>query len=75
MLLYRDLPAAAVEAGIDAALRVGSVDPEVVAIESRRTLDTTSIADEVVVPIGVACEDRGAPTLDRYDTLLAGGAR
>ena len=36
LLLHRSLPAAAVTAGIDAALRVGAVTAEVVAVEARR---------------------------------------
>ncbi|MGV7750521.1 IS21 family transposase, partial [Mycobacterium kansasii] len=36
LLLHRSLPAAAVIAGIDAALRVGAVSAEVVAVEARR---------------------------------------
>jgi hypothetical protein len=43
LLLHRSLPADAIIAGLDAALRVGSVDPAVVAIEARRS--TSSVPE------------------------------
>lgn len=75
VLLHRTLPAESVYAGIDAALAVGSVDPDVVAIECRRVRDAADVAP--VVPISSArCEQRPPPSLDGYDGLLAaGGAR
>ena len=73
LLLHRSLPADAVVAGMDGALAISSVDPEVVAVEARRSLQTAAPAS--VVPIGVALAPRPAPTLAGYDTLLAGGAR
>lgn len=68
LLAQRQLPAAAVIAGMTAALSVGSVDPAVVAIEARKHLET----DAVIIPIGehLTRFDRPAPTLDRYDSLL-----
>ena len=42
LLLHRSLPHTAVVAGIDAALRVGAVNPDVVAVEARRHLTTTA---------------------------------
>lgn len=69
LLLHRQLPAGAVEAGMRAALSVGSTDPAVVAIEARKTIhDTTT----TVVPIGehLARFDRPKPSLDHYDHLL-----
>lgn len=73
LLLHRSLPAPAVIAGITAALTVASVDPEVVAIESRRAHDHQPTG-AVVIPITAArVKDRPAPTLNSYDTLLATG--
>jgi len=58
-----------VTAGIDAALAVGSVDPAVVAIEARRTVEDTAV---VVVPMGEGLNrfDRPAPSIAHYDQLL-----
>jgi hypothetical protein len=72
LLLHRRLPAATVIAAMEAALGIGSVDPEVVAIEARRIAEKRS---KVVVPIvKVAAIKRPVPTLDDYDELLAAGA-
>ncbi|MFN2592166.1 MAG: IS21 family transposase [Candidatus Dormibacteria bacterium] len=70
LLLYRSLPADAVVAGMRAALRIPTVDPEVVAVEARRSLEPALAA---VIPIGVRLCDRPAPSLGGYDTLLEGG--
>ena len=51
LLLHRTLPAEAVRAGIDAALTVGSTNPELVAIEARRLLEAPLAP---VVPIAQA---------------------
>lgn len=76
LLLHRNMPAEAVAAGIDAAISVGSVDPEVVAIEARAAHQTRPDADAAVIPIrakgGV---ERAAPTLGGYDDLLAAGGQ
>jgi transposase len=71
LLLHRRLPAAAVLAGIANALAVGSVDPEVVAIEARRV--AAAKPETLVVPIGVV-DSRPTPTLAGYDSLLAGAS-
>jgi transposase len=72
LLLQRRLPAATVIAAMEAALAIGSVDPEVVAIEARRIGDGRP---KVVVPLAKAAGAlRPAPTLDGYDELLAVGA-
>lgn len=68
LLHHRLLPAEAVVAGMAAALRVGSVDPDVVAVEARRHLEVGAQAP--VIPIGVALSPRPAPTLKGYDALL-----
>jgi hypothetical protein len=76
LLLHRSLPAPAVIAGINAALAVGSVDAEVVAVEARRHLDAARPATGgVVVPIGARLAVRPAPALGAYDSLLAGVGR
>jgi transposase len=74
LLLHRHLPGAAVTAGMTAAMVVGSVDPEVVAVEARRSLEHVA-APEIIVPIGARLAHRPPPTLDPYDELLAGVAR
>jgi transposase len=68
LLAQRQLPAAAVVAGMTAALSVGSVDPAVVIIEARNTVHPAA----VVIPIAehLARFERPAPTLARYDDLL-----
>jgi hypothetical protein len=55
---------------MQAALAVGSVDPDLVEIEARRHHDQRDTA--VVIPIGehLARYDRPAPSLTHYDTLL-----
>ena len=68
LLAQRTLPAEAVEAGMTAALRVGSVDVEVVTVEARRATETTiapiiAIGDHTTI-------DRPTPNLNGYDTLL-----
>jgi transposase len=68
LLAHRQLPAGAVRAGIRAALRVGVIDPEVVIVEARRTVDDRPA---VVVPIGALDRyNRPPPSIDRYDQLL-----
>ena len=68
LLAHRNLPRASVIAGIERALAVGSVDPEVVIVEARRAGDDRT---GVVVAIGALSRfDRPAPTLAAYDTLL-----
>lgn len=72
LLLQRRTPAPVVIEAMDAALRIGSVDPEIVAIEARRIESRRPAAP--VVPIGTGARDvRPAPRLDGYDTLLAAG--
>jgi transposase len=70
LLVHRSLPAAAVTAGINAALVAGSIDPAVIAIEARRAAHAD--APVAVVPIGEGLSrfDRPPPTTIRYDDLL-----
>ena len=74
VLLHRRLASDVVVAAMEAALDIGSVDPEVVAIEARRLDDRRPPAP--VVPIGSGSRDtRPVPRLDHYDALLAAGAQ
>lgn len=74
LLLHRRLPTETVQAGIDAALTVGSVDPTLVAIEARRLADPdTSMAPVIPLEQALARYQRPPPTLGRYDALLGKG--
>lgn len=72
LLLHRSLPARAVVAGMTAAMRIDSVDPDVVAVEARRSLEPAAVP-AVVVPIGARLAQRPVPTLSSYDELLEAG--
>lgn len=73
LLLQRRLPRAVVEEAINSALKVGSVDPEVVAIEARRLSEHRPAAE--VIPIRAEIADRRAvPQLLGYDALLLTGS-
>lgn len=74
LLLHRSHPDTVVTAGIDAALRIGSVDPDVVAIEARHAADGTRPVPVAALAQG-AGGDRPAPSLTGYDELLAGVTR
>lgn len=75
LLLHRTSPAESVIAAMAAALRIDSVDPEVVAVEARRHADAATTPATVVVPIGARLGQRPAPGLGAYDELLAGAGR
>ena len=86
LLLHRHLPAAAVVAGMQAALGVGATSPDVVAVEARRaaaaaaeppSVSTSSggvltLADRPVPPAvtGPPLTDRPLPSIQAYDDLL-----
>ncbi len=74
LLLHRTLPAAAVIAGLTAAARLDSVDPDLVAVEARRA-DHPGPAVPIapVVPVGVGGE-RSVPSLTGYDQLFSGAS-
>ena len=74
LLLHRRLPFTAVHAALDAVSRVGSVDPSLVAIEARRIADRPRETGVVERP-ALRRFDRPAPSLARYDGLLAGSVR
>jgi transposase len=71
LLLHRTMEPAAVISGMERAIEVGSIDPEVVAVEARRTLGRPVAA--AVVSESLAAFDRPAPTLSGYDALLEVG--
>ena len=83
LLLHRHLDRADVLAGITAALSVGSVNPDVVALEARKATErrTTLPAGDVVQPgaqvlvlaahrAGVPADAQPLPCMDKYDILL-----
>lgn len=72
LLLHRSLPAIAVHAALDAVDRIGSADPELVAIEARRITDGRGPTGAVVERAALRRFDRPAPALGGYDILLAG---
>jgi transposase len=68
LLAHRTMPAAAVIAGMAAALSAGAVEPAVVLIEARRA--ATPAATPVPIGTDLARFDRPTPTLTAYDDLL-----
>ena len=65
------MDAAAVISGLEGAMAVASVDPEVVCLEARR-----SVGRPVATPVlsdSLAVFDRPAPSLSGYDALLEVG--
>ncbi len=73
LLLHRTMPAAAVIAGIDAALTLARFDPDLVAVEARRSMLTTHPPSPVALPptaAPAAAIERPAPSLTGYDQLL-----
>jgi hypothetical protein len=69
-LLHRTMPAEAVIAGMQAALRLDSCDPDLVAVEARRSHHPEP-PPQLSVPTGKDLGDRPAPSLAGYDQLLA----
>jgi hypothetical protein len=73
LLLHRTLPASAVLTGMTAALAVGRHDPDLVAVEARRHLDTTGSPVAITAALPPAAptgQDRPPPTLHGYDDLI-----
>jgi transposase len=68
LLLHRTMAGDAVISGLEGAIGVGSLDPEVVAVEARRSLGRHEPAP--VISESLAAFDRPAPTLSGYDELL-----
>jgi hypothetical protein len=63
LLLHRVLPAAAVIAGMRAALAVGVVNPELVAVEARRAAATADLGIEQACQVVALPERPAAPTV------------
>jgi transposase len=74
LLLHRILPADAIIAGMNAALKVDSCNPDLVAVEARRAVHPGPLPPLAVPPVQ-AVADRPAPSLTGYDQLLAGASR
>ena len=77
LLLHRTMPAAAVIAGMEAAMAIASFDPDVVAVEARRSMFNATIPAPVPLPAALpstvaalAGHQRPAPSLAGYDDLL-----
>lgn len=74
LLLHRTLPAAAVTAGMDAAVSLSNFDPDLVAVQARRSM-LTSVGSRPAVPVpanasAAASIERPPPSLTGYDQLL-----
>ncbi len=75
LLLHRTLPAAAVLAGMHAAISTGRFDPDLVAVEARLAMTPPGSPPPALVPLPVtagpaAAVTRPAPGLTGYDDLL-----
>jgi hypothetical protein len=73
LLLHRTVPATAVAAGMDAAVSMSNFDPDLVAVEARRSMLATVTPIPVPLPptaAPFAAIDRPAPSLAGYDQLL-----
>ena len=77
LLLHRQYPHDQVVAGLGAALTVGALAPEAVAVEVRRAGETRPQLGVVGADGQVAypADNRPIPSVDVYDTLLTQGAR
>ena len=69
LLLERTMDSSAVIEGMTRVLSVGSIDPELVAIEARRSLETAP--PRVLGDPSLSVFDRGTPEITHYDQLLA----
>jgi hypothetical protein len=73
LLLHRTMPPAAVIAGISAALAIPSLDPDLVAVEARRSMLTCTTPAPVPLTATLAtASQRPVPSLACYDDLLNG---
>jgi hypothetical protein len=73
LLLHRTMSATAVLTGMDAAVSMGNFDPDLVAVEARRSMLATITPIPVPLPATAgptAAIDRPAPSLADYDQLL-----
>jgi transposase len=74
LLLHRQLPFIAVHAALDTVERMGSCDPELVAIEARRIADGRGLTAMTADPTERRGWSRPVPVLAGYDLLLTTGA-
>ncbi|OKI45473.1 IS21 family transposase [Micromonospora sp. CB01531] len=76
LLLHRQLPHAALVAGITATVSAGSCSPELVAIEARKAADAGTVADssDVAASVDEGAED-GLELAEPVDDPSPGGAR
>jgi transposase len=65
LLLHRHLAAAAVIEGITAALRVGSVNPDVVAVEARKTAEHNGAEPDAAQPVSPTGGERVVSLTER----------
>ena len=73
LLLHRTMTASAVAAGMSAALRMGSFDADLVAVEARRSMLKQIPPATVTLPStasAIAAIERPTPSLAGYDQLL-----
>ncbi len=73
LLLHRTMPAAAVSAGMNAAVSMSNFDADLVAVEARRSMLATITPIPVPLPATAgpaAAIDRPVPSLADYDQLL-----
>jgi hypothetical protein len=72
LLLHRSLPFPVVHGALDAVERVGSVDPDLVAIEARRLMDRGRATVTAERPAPVSGWSRPVPALDGDEALIGG---
>jgi len=70
LLLHRQLPAHAVLAGIQAALAIGSANPDVVAVQARHAAASPGSGAVLALPPRIGPDPRPVPSLAAYDQLL-----
>lgn len=80
LLLHRTYPPAQVIAGLEAALTVGALAPEAVAVEVRRAGETDTVRPQLGLVaadghIAYPADTRPVPNVAVYDELLTQGAR
>ena len=68
LLLHRNLDATAITAGVERALSIGSFDPDVIAVEARRSLEA-ELAPVIAIDTVLRIE-RSVPDISNYDNLL-----
>ena len=78
LLLHRTYPHRQVLAGLEAALHVGALSPEAVAVEVRRAGETSPARPQLGLvtadgQVTYPADTRPLPTVEVYDTLLTGG--